>query len=244
MNKYKTGLIWVLTGIYLLIIAVLLTLAIDQAYLLVSLYRISAAPGPVTDFSGLGQLSFSSDLLIVAIAASILLLLVWRRLRRLLPITMIAILIFVALNLYSGRHVLPQLLIWPAPSSLSKQYVQALAANDLEAALHLTDESEVCETIMKQAFQKHQAQLKRRTNSAGLETNIQDISGKSFTTFYDKPVPQGFVLLQPVPSQLVTVMAEMENGQTIWLNLKMRYTPFWGTRYICGEDIDVGKGAI
>lgn len=238
MRNYKTGLIWILTVIYLLIIAALLTLAIDQAYLLVSLYRISVAPGPVTNFSSLRRFSFRSDLLILVTVAFILLLLVRRHLRRLLPVSIIVGLIFVTLNLYSGRHVLPQLLIWPTPSSLSKQYVQALAANDLEAALRLTDGSEACETIMKQAFQNHQAQLKRRTDSAGLETNIQDISGRSITTFYDKPVPQEFVMMQPIPSQLVTVMAEMENGQTIWLNLKLRYTPFWGTRYICGQDIN------
>lgn len=29
--------------------------------------------------------------------------------------------------------------------------------------------------------------------------------------FYEKPVPQGFVVMQPVPSQLLTNMAEMEH---------------------------------
>jgi hypothetical protein len=238
MRNYRTGLIWILTGIYLLIMAVLLTLAIDQAYFLVSLYRVSASPGPVTDFSNLRRLSFGRDLLILAVVAAILFLLVRRHLRRLLPISMIAILIFMVLNLYSGRHVLPQLLIWPAPDVLVEQYAQALAANDLEAALHLTDGSEACQTIMGPIFQAHQAQFQQRLADDRPEMSIKNISVKSITTFYEKPVSQGFVLMQPGPSQLVTVMAEMENGQTIWLNLKLRYTPFWGTRYICGQDID------
>lgn len=238
MRNYRTGLIRILTGIYLLTMAVLLTLAIDQAYFLVSLYRVSASPGPVTDFSNLRRLSFGRDLLILAVVAAILFLLVRRRLLRLWSISIVAILIFVALNLYSGRHVLPQLLIWPAPNVLAEQYTQVLVANDLEAALRLTDGSETCGTIMRPVFQARQAQFQQRLADDRPEMGIKNISVKSITTFYEKPVSQGFVLMQPGPSQLAIVMAEMENDQTIWLNLKLRYTPFWGTRYICGQDID------
>jgi hypothetical protein len=156
----------------------------------------------------------------------------------LLPVSIIAPLLFVALNLYSGRHILPQLLVWPPPSSLTEQYVQALGSNDLEAILRLTDQSEACETIMAQVFQKHQAQLSQKVGNDRPETSFQNISVKSFRTFYDQPVSQRFVMMQPVPGQQVTFVAEMEDGQTIWLNLRMRYTPFWGTRYICGQAVD------
>ena len=225
-------------GAYLLVISALLTLAIDQAVLLIRLYRVSASPGPVTDFSSLRRLSFGSDLLILAVVAAILFLLVYRHHRKLLPVTFMAVLLFVALNLYSGRHLLLQLLIWPTPASLAEQYTQALAANDLEAALRLTDQTEACKTIMAQVFQVHRAQLQPWLADDRAEVSIQDVSVKGVATFYDKPIPQGFVMMQPGPSQLVTVVAEMENDQTFWLNLKMRYTPFWGTRFICGQDID------
>lgn len=237
MKHLRTGLTLVLISVYLLAISVLLTMAIDQAILLTRLYRVSASPGPVTGFGRLAP-SFSNDLLILAIVAAILFLLVRGRLRRLWPVSIGALLLFVGLNLYSGRHLLPQLFIWPAPPSLASQYSQALATNDLDAALRLTDRSKACETIMGQVFQEHQAQLRQRLADDRFETGIQDTSVKSITTFYDKPISQGFTIMQPVPSQLATVMVEMKNDRTIWLNLKMRYRPFWGTRTICGQDID------
>jgi hypothetical protein len=151
---------------------------------------------------------------------------------------MVAGLAFVGLNLFSGRHILPQLLVWPSPVSLSEQYVRALAADDLEAVLQLTDGSDKCETVMVQAFQEDQARLKRTIGDNLKEANIRDIFIPSIKTFYDKPLPQGFVIMQPIPKQLATVMAKTENGESIWLSLKMSYSPFLGTRYICGGDID------
>jgi len=145
---------------------------------------------------------------------------------------------FIGLNLFSGRHILPQLLVWPTPISLSERYVQALAADDLEAALQLTDGSDKCETVTVQAFEEDQARLKQRIGANMKEATIRDISIPSIKTFYDKPLPQGLVIVQPVPKQLATVMAKTENGETIWLSLKMSYSPFLGTRYICGKDID------
>ena len=200
----------------------------------------SAAPSSATGASNLLRPStlFGNDALILVSVAAILFLIVFRRPRGLLPLSIIAVLIFVGLNLYSGRHVLPQLLIWPSPVSLSEQYVQALAADDLEAALRLTGGSDACKTRMKQAFQDHQARLTQRLGDGRRELGIQETSVKSLVTFYDKPVPQGFVLMQPVPKHLATIMAETENGGASWLSLKMSYKPFLGTRYICGKDID------
>jgi hypothetical protein len=43
--------------------------------------------------------------------------------------------------------------------------------------------------------------------------------------------------MQPVPRQLATITAKTEKGSTIWLNLKMTYSPFLGTRYICGAEV-------
>jgi hypothetical protein len=60
----------------------------------------------------------------------------------------------------------------------------------------------------------------------------------SIRTFYDKPVPQGFVIMQPVPKNQTTIMAETEDDGVVWLSLKMSYKPFLGTRYICGQYID------
>jgi hypothetical protein len=241
MNRgYKTGLIYVLIGVYLLVVAGFLSLAIHQAIRLVGLYRVSADPSSGAGVSRLQRLSISvgNDILMLAVVAAVLFILVFRRPRRLLPFSIIAGLVFLGLNLHSGRHVLPQLLIWPSPVSLSEQYVQALAADDLKAALRLTDGSDACKTRMKQAFQDHQARLTQRLGGERRQSDIQDTSVKSLLTFYDKPVPQGFVIMQPVPKHLATVMAGTENGGTSWLSLKMSYKPFLGTRYICGKDID------
>ena len=239
-RNYKTGLIYVLIVVYLLVVAVFLTLAIDQAINLISLYRVSASPSATTDLRNLWRLSLSlsNDTLITAIVAVILFGLVSRHPRRLLPVSIIAALIFITLNLYSGRHILPQVLIWPTPPSLSEQYIQVLAANDLEAALKFTDQSDECHTIMAQVFQDHRALLEQQLGGDEPKLALQDISVKKTTTFYSKPVPQGFIIMQPVPKQLTTIAARWENGETTWLNLKMSYQPFLGTRYICGQDIE------
>jgi len=91
---------------------------------------------------------------------------------------------------------------------------------------------------MAQVFQTHQAQLTQKVGNDRAEMGIRSVSVKNTTTFYNKPVPQDFIIMQPVPSRLVTVMVEMENGKTMWLNLKMGYAPFWGMRHLCGQDID------
>lgn len=236
-QKLKNTFIFVLSGLWILLISAFLTLAINQARVLINLYAASAAPPPANGAGNFLRPAGSSDLLIAVVIAAVLFLLVFRRPRQLLPVSITAVLLFFVLNLYSGRHLLPQLLIWPSPISLSEQYTQALATNDLDAALRLTDRSEACETIVAQVFQNHQARLRQRVGDDRPELGIQGVAVKSITTFYDKPVPQRFILMQPVPQQLATVVAELEDGGTIWMNLKMSYTPFWGTRYICGRDI-------
>jgi len=239
-RSYRAGLILALSGIFILVVSALLTLAIDQARSLVSLYTVSVSPPRATGVRNLWRLntSLGSDVLILAIVAALLFILVFRHPRRLGPVSIVAGLAFIALNLFSGRHILPQLLVWPTPISISEQYVQALAASDLETALRLTDGSEECNTIMAQAFQEDQARLKQRIGDNLKEANIRDIFIPSIMTFYDKPLPQGVVIMQPVPKQLTTVTAKTENGETIWLSLKMSYSPYLGTRYICGGDID------
>jgi hypothetical protein len=116
--------------------------------------------------------------------------------------------------------------------------VQALAANDEQAALRLTDGSDACDKLMVQVFQDDQALLKRRLGDDWSESGKRDIKVMRFTTFYDQPLPHGLVILQPVPQQLASIMAETGEGNTFWLSLKMSYAPFLGTRYICGEELD------
>ena len=229
MKKFKTGLC-------LPVISAFLTLAVEQAVWLTGFYRLSASPGANVD--NLSRLGFGYQGMIWAIITVILFVLTFRYQRGLLAVSIAAALLFAALNLYSGRHLLPQLLIWPAPPALAEQYVRALGANDLETTLRLTGQSDTCLTIVTRVFQKHLAQLSQKVGNDRPETGFQNISVKSIKTFYDRPVPPRFLLMQPAPDQQVAIMAQMENGQTIWLNLKMRYAPFWGTRYICGQGID------
>ena len=158
MKHVKIGLTLVLTSLYLLAISALLTLAIDQAILLTRLYRVSTAPGPALDF-GNPNPGFGTELLILAGVAVILFSLVRNRPGRLWPVSIVAALLFVALNLYSGRHLLPQLLIRPTLPVLAEKYSQAMVANDVAAASRLTDQSVECETAIEQLFQEHQAQL-------------------------------------------------------------------------------------
>jgi len=89
-------------------------------------------------------------------------------------------------------------------------------------------------------FQDHRALLKQTVGDALQDSSIRDIFIASIRTFYDKPLPEGFVIMQPVPKQLAIIRAKVESDRTIWLNLKMGYRPFLGTRYICGKDTDSG----
>ena len=235
-QKFESVFILILTGLWLFVISALLTLAINQARILINLYAASAAPQPAIGASNLLRFSSGNEALILGVVAAVLFLLVFRRPHRLLPVSIMAVLIFFALNLYSGRHILPQLLIWPSPISLSEQYVQALAANDLNAVLRLTDQSNECVTITRQVFQDHRSQLEQGIDADQSEPVIQDTVVMSIQTFYDKPVPERFVTMQPVPQQGVTIMARIERGSNLWLNLRMSYTPYLGTRYICGGE--------
>ncbi len=169
-RKYRAGLMLALTGICILVVSALLTLAIDQARNLISLYTVSVSPPRATGVRNLWRLNtrLSSDVLILAIVAALLFILVFRHPRRLGPVSIVAGLAFIVLNLFSGRHVLPQVLVWPMPLSISGQYVQALAANDLETALRLTDGSKGCETVVVQAFQEDQARLNMKATKAAI----------------------------------------------------------------------------
>ena len=235
-HKFKTILRFISTGLWLLVMSVLLTLAIDQARRLISLYTASAASVSTIGASNLMRPStrFSNDILILISVAAVLFMLVFRQPHRLRPVSIFATLVFVALNLYSGRHLLPQLLIWPSPPALAEQYMQALAANDVEAALRLTDRSEACRTVTAEIFQQHRAQLAQNLGENRPAANLRDISVKCLATFYDRPLPQGHVIMQPVPQQLLTLTAKTEAGSSIWLNLKLSYSPLLGPRYLCG----------
>lgn len=237
IGKLKRGGWFAFVGIFLLIISILLTLAITQAISLVTLRLASTSSGiEGNELMNLG-LWLRNELVILGLAGAILFYFVFKQPRRLLLVTLTAALVFVMLNLFSGRHLLPQLLIRPSPLALAEQYIQALSRNDLEAALELTNHTTECETRMLKLFEDHQARLTQIVNNGRSETTIQAVSVKNITTFYDKPVPGGLLLLPPEPNQLVTVLTETQTGRTMWLELKMSYHPIWGQRYICGQDI-------
>lgn len=58
------------------------------------------------------------------------------------------------------------------------------------------------------------------------------------TTFFDLPLAARLLFMLPASSQLATIQASSATGETVWLELKMRYNPYIGTRHICGQDID------
>lgn len=237
-DSVKKGLRFVFVGVLLFAVSLGLALAVDQAISLVTLRVVSASSGPEgTDLMKVG-LWLGNDLLLLGVVTALLFYLVFVRSGRLLPVIITAAVIFVALNLFSGRHLLPQLLVTPTPAALAEQYVLALSHNDLEAALRLTDQSEQCDALVAEQFRAHRERLIQSVGHHSAQPNIRAVTVKSLTTFYEKPVPQGFVLLPPVPKQLVTVVAETESARTLWLNLRMSYQPIVGRRYVCGEEID------
>jgi hypothetical protein len=240
IGKLKVGLVYVLTGVWLLFLSALLMLAIDQDLTLSRLYAASTSPGPASDLSALAgpRLDFWVYPLAAVTVAAVLFAVVRRHPRRLLLASAIMLLTFAALNLYSGRHLVPQVLVWPRPSALLEKYAQALAAEDLEAALSLTDGSRDCTQAMMQAYSEHQSLILQRLGAGWQEAGVYSSPSREVTTYYEKPVPRK-VILQPVPTQLFRFMVRTERGKLAWLvGLKVRYKPFLGARYICGQGMD------
>lgn len=240
IGKLKTGLKYALIVIWFLFLSALLMLAIDQALTLRSLYAASISPGPASDPSALAgpRIDLWIYALAAAILASVLFAVVRRHRRRFLPASVLLLLAFAALNLYSGRHLLPQVLVPPLPSALLEEYTQALAADDLEAALRLTDRSQGCTQAMKEAFSEHQAQLRERLGADWQQAGLHSSPHRSIMTYYEKPVPTGG-FLQPVPTQLVRLLVRTEGGKLAWLvGHKLHYKPFLGARYLCGQGMD------
>ncbi len=237
MQRLKNGLSYILAGFYILIISALLTVAIRQAIRLSSLYQAIVSPPPAGRLTGLQQLSlnFPNDLLVMVILVGLIFIVVFRRPRRLLSVSIGVILVAIILNFFSGQHIAPQFLIWPLPVSLSEQYVQALAADDLEMALALTDGSESCETRTQAAFQDHRALLQQKIGDGG-GTAVRNTTVRTMGIFYEQPIPDGINIPRPIPQERFTISAELEDGQTLWVTLTTGYNSFLGGRYICGED--------
>jgi hypothetical protein len=217
-QKFVNGTKYVLMAAFLLVISALLLLAANHVG---RFYRPMRTPL-------LEQLGLLGIALVLLALAAILFAVVFRHPRRLLAVALLGIMAFVALNLVSGRHVLPQMLIWPSPRALSERYVQALAADDLEAALQLTYPSHECHQIMPQQFLEQQAQLAQRLGDGWSESGFRHSSAKRITIFHDDHMPQ----------HLVHIQVETEAGRTVWLTLRMRHKPLMGARYICGTGID------
>ena len=103
----------------------------------------------------------------------------------------------------------------PSPVPLSERYVQALAADDLEAAMRLTDRSPECEALMAEVYQGDRARVERLLGDDGGTLDVRDASVMRFVTFYDKPLAREAGVLQPVPQQLVTFMVETDKGSPV-----------------------------
>ena len=217
-QKFKKGIKYVLMGSLLLAVSALLLLAVSHVG---RFYRPMRTPL-------LERLGLPGIALALLALAAILFAVVFRHPRRLLAVSLLGILAFVVLNLVSGRHVLPEMLIWPSPRTLSERYVQALAADDLEAALQLTHPSHECHQIMTQQFLAQQAQLAERLGDGWSESGFRHSTEKGITISYDDHMPQ----------QLVHIQVETEAGRTVGLTLRMRYQRLMGARYICGTGID------
>ena len=243
VRKLKTGFVYLLIGGWFLLLSGLLMLAINQALKLGRLYAASISPGPAAAqlhvITG-PAIGFGAYALAAAIVTLALLVLVRRQPRRLLLASAFVLLAFVAVNLYSGRHLLPQILVWPWPwpSALLQEYAQTLAADDLEAALRLTDGSDQCRQAVTEAFSDHQSQLRQRLGADWQEAGLRASPHRSIMTYYEEPVPSRGIL-QPAPTQLVRLLVRTERGTLAWLvGLKVRYKPFLGARYFCGLGLD------
>jgi hypothetical protein len=244
VGKLKKGFVYLLIAGWFLLLSALLMLAIDQALTLSHLYAASISAGPASDPSTVTgpRVGFWVYPLAAVVLASLPLLVARRHLRRLLLASALMLLAFAGLNLYSGRHLLPQLLAWPWPwpwpSALLQEYAQALAADDLEAALRLTDGSDQCRQAVTEVFSDHQSQLRQKLGADWQEAGLHASPHRSIMTYYEEPVPSRGIL-QPVPTQLVRLLVRRERGNLAWLvGLKVRYKPFLGARYFCGQGLD------
>jgi hypothetical protein len=164
------------------------------------------------------------------VLAALMFAIVFRHPRRLVVVSLVAIVAFAGLNLLSGRHLLPNILIRPTPIALAEQYTQALAADDLPAAQQLTDGSAGCDQLVTETFQEDQVLLLRVLGEDWQSGPLPQTLVEGIITFYDEHQPQHLVFLQ------ITT----EDGKTGWLSLRMRYSPYLGARHICGSGVELG----
>jgi hypothetical protein len=103
MKPSKGVLISILIGVPLLAVAALLSLALDQAILLVLLYRVLAAPAAGLDSPA--RLGLGEDLFILAGVSLVLFLAVCRHPRRVLPVSGLAPRLFFGPRILCGWDI-------------------------------------------------------------------------------------------------------------------------------------------
>lgn len=223
--RNNSWLVNFLTGLFLLALALLLTIALSDAVnLLLLRYLSSSGADPQRILQA--QSLFGNDLLIFALVTSLLLgLWLWQR-PHLLLTAVIVVLLFFTLNLVSGRHILPLFLIRPFPQQLAKGYVNALATNHVDTALKLTDDSDLCQKNVMALFQEHQALFRQKMGNATPAAPVRTIDVVQIAT--------GYQTSSPIPGQMLTLKVELESEATVWLTLRSTYKPWFGRRYLCG----------
>ena len=135
-------------------------------------------------------------------------------------------------TMVSGRHLLPDLFIWPSPTTLATRFVRAAAAGDLETAVSLTNGSDTCRANVRRAFADLDASLQQ---AAGGERSpaIQSVTVAREMTTYEAPIPADKVLPPPIPTQQAVIRVTMPSSRSIWLTMDMQYRPIWGRRFLC-----------
>jgi len=234
----------IVTAVALIAATALLTLSLRETIRLQTLYAASTlADTTRIDRLRRWSIGVDRDALIFLVIITVLTVLVFRFWRRRLRIFSIALIIFAALNLTAARHLLPTWLIPPLAPALGQQYVHAVLTDNRVAALDLSEQSEVCLAATAAAFEDHRALLQRRLGATGDATQLEDVSVRSATWFYDQPVQGRYLFMLPVPSQLYAVSARFSEDRTVVFDLKTRHQPYFGPRYLCGQDMQDGSAA-
>jgi hypothetical protein len=111
------------------------------------------------------------------------------------------------------------------------------------AALDLSEQSVACLAATAAAFEDHKALLQQQLGATGDAAQLENVTVRSATWFYERPVPERYLFMLPVPSQLYAVAARFDGDRTVVFDLKTRHQPYFGPRHLCGQDMQDGSAA-
>jgi len=227
--RFKKIAAAILSTAWVVIVAAFLSIAAGNFLRVYNLRRVQPDP-QITTFSGFRP-GVPAEILIWMGATVVLFFLVHNQPQRILPLSLIAVVLFLAFNLFGARHILPLDLIPPRPAVLAEGYVEALLAGDPQKALQLSGPAEACQ---RATLAMYDAERLLIDEAPGAESQDYSLKLGSVQTFNGRSAPDALGISRVLPQQRLEVQVRRGAAEPLIFNLEFLHTPGIGLRTICG----------